>query len=159
LNWSVVHNGEITSYGTNRRYIESFGYQCSMYTDTEVVAYMVDLLSRRHGLSQELTVRALAPPFWDEIDREASKQQELDRAIRLTYASAMMNGPFAIVVADQDSMVAFTDRSKLRPLVGAENGSKLYVSSEEAAIRAMDPAIDDVFTPKAGDPIIGRVVA
>ena len=25
LNWSVVHNGEITSYGTNRRYIESFG--------------------------------------------------------------------------------------------------------------------------------------
>lgn len=159
LNWSVVHNGEITSYGTNRRYIESFGYQCSMFTDTEVVAYVVDLLARRHGLSQELTVRALAPPFWDEIDREEPKQQELDRAIRLTYGPAMMNGPFAIVVADQDSMVAFTDRSKLRPLVGAENGSKLYVSSEEAAIRAMDPDIDDVFTPRAGDPIIGRVVA
>ena len=65
-----------------------------------------------------------------------------DRAIRLTYGPAMMNGPFAIVVANQDSMVAFTDRSKLRPLVGAENGSKLYVSSEEAAIRAMDPDID-----------------
>jgi len=30
LNWSVVHNGEITSYGTNRRYIESYGYKCTM---------------------------------------------------------------------------------------------------------------------------------
>src|SRR5665647_2647198 len=40
LDWSVVHNGEITSYGTNRRYIESFGYKCTMFTDTEVVAYL-----------------------------------------------------------------------------------------------------------------------
>jgi len=51
LGWSVVHNGEITSYGTNRRYIESYGYKCTMFTDTEVVAYLFDLLVRRHGLT------------------------------------------------------------------------------------------------------------
>jgi glutamate synthase domain-containing protein 1 len=44
-----------------------------------------------------------------------------------------MNGPFAIVVARPDMMLGFTDRIKLRPLVAGENGSKLYISSEEAA--------------------------
>jgi glutamate synthase domain-containing protein 1 len=156
LDWSVVHNGEITSYGTNRRYIESFGYRCTMFTDTEVVAYLVDLLVRRHELPEDLAVTALAPPFWDEIDGMEPEPRRLHRALRLTYASAMMNGPFAIAVANQDSMVAFTDRSKLRPLVGAEHGDRLYVSSEEAAIRAMDPGIERVFMPRAGEPIIGR---
>ncbi len=117
LNWSVVHNGEITSYGTNRRYIESYGYKCTMYTDTEVVAYLVDLLVRKHGLSEKMAVRALAPPFWEEIDRMPAKEQELNRAIRLTYGSALMNGPFAICVANEHSLVGFTDRIKLRPLV------------------------------------------
>ncbi len=156
LDWSVVHNGEITTYGTNRRYIESFGYKCTMFTDTEVVAYLVDLLVRRHGLPAELAVTALAPPFWDEIDAMEGDRRRLYHALRLTYASAMMNGPFAIAVADRDSMVAFTDRSKLRPLVGAEAGDRLYVSSEEAAIRAMEPVLDRVFMPRAGEPIIGR---
>ena len=27
LDWTVVHNGEISSYGINRRYVEMFGYQ------------------------------------------------------------------------------------------------------------------------------------
>jgi glutamate synthase domain-containing protein 1 len=127
-----------------------------MFTDTEVVAYLVDLLVRRHGLPAELAVTALAPPFWDEIDAMEGDRHLLHHALRLTYASAMMNGPFAIAVADQDSMVAFTDRSKLRPLVGAEAGDRLYVSSEEAAIRAMEPALDRVFMPRAGEPIVGR---
>ena len=73
LRWSVVHNGEITSYGTNQRYIESYGYKCTMHTDTEVVAYLVDLLVRKHGLSEKMAVRALAPPFWNEIDRMPAK--------------------------------------------------------------------------------------
>lgn len=157
LDWSVIHNGEITSYGTNRRYIESFGYQCTMFTDTEVVAYLVDLLVRRHGLDEEMAVRALAPPFWDDIDAMPEKEQELNRAIRLTYGSAMMNGPFAIVVATHDGIVGFTDRIKLRPLVAAEAGDRLYISSEEAAIRRMEPDLDRVWMPRAGEPVIGRM--
>lgn len=158
LGWSVVHNGEITSYGTNRRYIESYGYKCTMFTDTEVVAYVIDLLVRKHNLSEEMAVRALAPPFWDDIERMPQKEQHLFTALRLTYGSAMMNGPFAIVVANPDSIVGFTDRIKLRPLVAGECGDRLFISSEEAAIRAMEPEVDSIFMPRAGAPVVGRIV-
>lgn len=158
LDWSVVHNGEITSYGTNRRYIESYGYHCTMYTDTEVVAYLVDLLVRRHGLPEELAVKALAPPFWDEIDTLPEKERILNTAIRLTYGPALMNGPFAIVVANENSILGFTDRIKLRPLVCGEYGDRLYISSEEAAIRTMEPHVEKISMPRAGSPIIGRVI-
>ncbi len=157
LDWSVVHNGEITSYGTNRRYIESFGYTCSMFTDTEVVAYLIDLLVRRHGLDIDIAVRALAPPFWEDIDRMPGAEQEWNTALRLAYAQAMMNGPFAIVAADAGTMVGFTDRSKLRPMVVGECGDRLYISSEEAAIRAMEPNVESIMMPAAGEPVIGRV--
>ena len=63
LDWSIVHNGEISSYGINKRYLEMYGYLCTMLTDTEVVAYMLDLLIRKHGLTPELASLALAVPF------------------------------------------------------------------------------------------------
>ena len=44
LDWSIVHNGEISSYGINKRYLEMFGYKLTLLTDTEVVAYTLDLL-------------------------------------------------------------------------------------------------------------------
>jgi glutamate synthase domain-containing protein 1 len=128
-----------------------------MFTDTEVVAYLVDLLVRRHGLSEEMAVKALAPPFWDEIDRMPQQSQQVHRALRLCYGSALMNGPFAIVVANQESIVGFTDRIKLRPLVGGERGEKLYISSEQAAIRTLDPDVGKIFMPRAGEPVVGRV--
>jgi glutamate synthase domain-containing protein 1 len=128
-----------------------------MYTDTEVVAYLVDLLVRKHGLSEKMAVKALAPPFWGEIDRMPPKEQELNRAIRLTYGSALMNGPFAICVANENTLVGFTDRIKLRPLVSGENGDRLFISSEEAAIRRIDPDVRNISMPKAGEPVIGRV--
>jgi glutamate synthase domain-containing protein 1 len=106
-----------------------------------------------------MAVRALAPPFWNEIDRMPKKEQELNRAIRLTYGSALMNGPFAICLASEDTLLGFTDRIKLRPMVSGEHGDRLYISSEEAAIRRIEPDIEDVHMPKAGEPVIGRVIA
>ena len=35
LDWSIVHNGEISSYDANRRCIEMYGYKCNLQTDTE----------------------------------------------------------------------------------------------------------------------------
>ena len=130
-----------------------------MFTDTEVVAYMMDLLIRRHGLSTELAVRALAPPFWEEIERMPEREKDLTTALRLTYGSAMMNGPFAIAVASPDSIVGFSDRIKLRPLVIGEHDNRLFISSEEAAIRTIDSAISKIYMPKAGHPIVGRTIA
>ena len=69
LDWSVVHNGEISSYGINRRYLEMHGYLCTMRTDTEVIAYAADLLMRRHGLPAEMAAAVFAAPLWDEIER------------------------------------------------------------------------------------------
>ncbi|CCJ36486.1 glutamine amidotransferase, class-II [Methanoculleus bourgensis MS2] len=155
--WSVVENGKITSYGTNRRYIESFGYTCSMSTDSEIITYLIDLLVRRHGLDINLAIRALSPPFWEDIDLMPKAEQDLNRALRLAYGSATMNGPFTVVAANPDMMVGFTDRGKLRPMVVGECGDRLYISSEEAAIRAMEPGVESITTPAAGEPVIGRV--
>ena len=155
--WSVVENGKTTTYGTNRRYVESFGYQCSMSTDSEVIACLIDLLVRRHGLDINLAIRALAPPFWEDIDRMPEAEQKLNRALRFAYGSATMNGPFTVVAANPDMMVGFTDRGKLRPMVVGECGDRLYISSEEAAIRAMEPNVESIMMPAAGEPVIGRV--
>ena len=42
LDYSVVHNGEISSYDANRRHIEMYGYKCTLQTDTEVITYIID---------------------------------------------------------------------------------------------------------------------
>ena len=77
LDWAVVHNGEISSYGINRRYLEQFGYHCTLRTDTEVVAYLFDLLLRKHRLPMELACLVLASPLWSEIDRMDADEREL----------------------------------------------------------------------------------
>ena len=157
LDWSIVHNGEISSYGINSRYLEQFGYQCTLGTDTEVAAYLFDLMLRRHGLPLELACKALAAPLWDEIDRMPKAEAELHRALRQVYGPAMLNGPFAIVLGFNGGMVALNDRIKLRPLVAARKGDIVMVASEESAIRAVIPEPDHVWAPKAGEPTIARV--
>jgi len=62
LDLSIVHNGEITSYGTNRRFVEMWGYKCTLLTDSEVIAYILDLLLRRQRLPELVACAALAPP-------------------------------------------------------------------------------------------------
>ena len=49
LDYSIVHNGEISSYDANRRFIEMFGYKCNLQTDTEVITYIIDYLMRDTG--------------------------------------------------------------------------------------------------------------
>ncbi len=154
LDWSIVHNGEISSYGINKRYLEMFGYHCTLLTDTEVVAYLLDLLIRKHRLSKEMACRALAPPFWEDIDRMDEDDRQLNRAIRMIYGSALLNGPFAILFADRRSLVGLNDRVKLRPLVAATEGDTVYLASEESAIRVICAKPDKVWAPKAGDPVI-----
>ncbi len=157
LDWAVVHNGEISSYGINRRYLEMFGYQCTMRTDTEVMAYLLDLLIRRHGLPVELACDVLAAPFWEQIERMAEGKRRLYTALRQVYGSALVNGPFAIIFARHGEMVGLNDRIKLRPLVAARKDGWLFLSSEEAAIRVMCGEPEVVWAPRAGEPVIGRL--
>jgi glutamate synthase domain-containing protein 1 len=119
LDWSIVHNGEISSYGINSRYLEAFGYKCTLGTDTEVAAYLFDLMLRRHKLPIELACKALASPLWSEIDRMPEDEKAVMRSLRAVYGPGMLNGPFAIVLGFNGGMVALNDRIKLRPLVAA----------------------------------------
>ncbi|HEY3346451.1 MAG TPA: hypothetical protein VGK71_02400, partial [Nitrospirota bacterium] len=66
LDWSIVHNGEISSYGINKRYLEMFGYKMALLTDTEVVTYIFDLMVRKQGLPVEAACIAAAAPFWKD---------------------------------------------------------------------------------------------
>ncbi|UCC68189.1 MAG: glutamine amidotransferase family protein [Armatimonadota bacterium] len=157
LDWAVVHNGEISSYGINRRYLEMFNYQCTMRTDTEVMAYLLDLLIRRHELPVEVACDVLAAPFWEQIERMPEERRRLYSALRQVYGGALVNGPFAIIFARHGEMVGLNDRIKLRPLVAARKDSWLYLSSEESGIRAMCARPDLVWAPRAGQPVIGRL--
>jgi glutamate synthase domain-containing protein 1 len=157
LDWTVVHNGELSSYGINRRYLEMYGYKCTLQTDTEVLAYAFDLLMRRQRLPIEIVSQILAPPFWDEIDAMEPKKRETLIALRQTYGSLLMNGPFSVIVAHHGEMIGLTDRIKLRPMIAATKSDNLYLSSEEAAIRLVSPQLDKLWTARGGEPIIGRV--
>ena len=157
LDWTVVHNGEISSYGINRRYLEQFGYHCTMQTDTEVVAYAVDLLIRKHGLPIEIAAKILAPPFWADIERRSPEEQRLLRTLRQVYGSLLLNGPFTVIIAHQGEMIGLTDRIRLRPLTVGVKGDMLYLSSEESAIRLVCPDLDRAWIPTGGEPIVGKL--
>jgi len=159
LDWAVAHNGEISSYGVNRRYLADFGYQCTLQTDTEVIAYLLDLLVRKHGLSIDAACTALAPPFWSHIERMEPSRRELVRAIRIVYGGALLNGPFSIVVGHSKGIMALCDRIKLRPMVAARKGDMLYVASEEAGIREVCRSPDTLWHAEGGVPIVGRLRA
>lgn len=156
LDFSIVHNGEITSYGINKRYLEMNGYQCTLGTDTEVVAYVYDLLLRRHSLPIELACKVIAPPFWSEISRMEPDEAAVMTALRRTYGEATANGPFAIILGFTEGFCALNDRIKLRPLTAAEDGDRVFVSSEESAIRSICPNPERSWHPEAGEPVIAR---
>lgn len=157
LDWTVVHNGELSSYGINRRYLEMYGYKCTLQTDTEVLAYAFDLLMRRQRLPIEIVSQILAAPFWSEVDASQSKHNLMLRALRQTYGSLLMNGPFSVIVAHHGEMIGLTDRIKLRPMIAGTKDDILYLSSEEASIRLVSPTLDRLWAPRGGEPVIGRV--
>lgn len=169
LNTSVVHNGEITSYGTNMRYLESFGYKCTLHTDTEVIAYLFDLLGRRHSIPISIASLALSPPLFKEIEKLKKEYQIALKNLRATYRSAMLNGPFSIVVGMSNpipSLIGLSDRKKLRPLVAAisEDENTVFLSSEEASFRRLqlnnlNGTLDfkEIWHPNSGTAIIAQV--
>ncbi len=157
LDWSVVHNGEISSYGINQRYLEMFGYKCTLFTDTEVIAYAVDLLVRRHGLSISDMAKVLAAPLWTEIDRMPPRERELHTALRQTYGSLLLNGPFSVIVSNRTQMIGLTDRIRLRPLVAGRSGDFTYISSEEAPMHLIDDTLQETWIPRGGVPIVAEL--
>ena len=157
LNYSIVHNGEISSYDTNRRFMEMFGYRCTLQTDTEVITYIADYLLRRQGLSLEELSAVIAAPFWSTIETKGEAEQTELRYLRTVFSSLLITGPFSIILGFAGGLMALNDRLKLRSLVVAEKDDKVLIASEEAASRAMEPDADNLFSPAGGEPVIVRV--
>ncbi|MCK9441913.1 MAG: glutamine amidotransferase family protein [Methanothrix sp.] len=157
LDTTIVHNGEISSYGTNRWYLEMYGYACTLQTDTEVIAYAADLLMRRQNLPIEIVAKILAPPIWNAIDRMNDSEKKLLTTLRMVYAPLLMNGPFAVIIGQTGRMIGLTDRIRLRPITAATRGEMFYLSSEEASIRLISPQLDRVWTPNGGEPVVGEL--
>ena len=154
LDYSVIHNGEISSYDANRRFIEMFGYKCSLLTDTEVITYIIDYLNRCQGLSLPDVASVIAAPFWSEIDNMPKEQREKLSLFRNMFSSLLITGPFSIILGFSGGMMALNDRLKLRSMVAGQKDDVTYVASEECAIRAICPDIKDVWSPRGGEPII-----
>lgn len=154
LDVSVVHNGEISSYDANRRCMEMYGYDCNLLTDTEVIAYMLDYLVRRQGLTWREAAEVVAAPFWSTIDHLPEPEKKRMTLLRNRFSSLLITGPFSILVGFENGMMALNDRLKLRSMVVAETEDIAYVASEECAIRRVAPQVTNVWAPRGGEPVI-----
>lgn len=158
LDYSIVHNGEISSYDANRRYIEMFGYKCNLQTDTEVITYIFDYLVRVQGLTLEEATSVVASPFWSTIANKTDiEDKEKHTYLRTLFPSLLITGPFSIVLGYNGGLMALNDRLKLRSMVVGEKNNKVYIASEEAAIRVMEPNVENVWAPAGGEPVIVNV--
>lgn len=154
LDASVVHNGEISSYDTNRRFIEMFGYKCTLQTDTEVITYMIDYLVRKLGLTLEEFAHVVAAPFWSTIDRKDEREKKELTYLRNAFSNCLITGPFSILLGFDGGMMVLNDRLKLRSMVIGEKDDMVYAASEECAIRAIAPELDRLWAPQGGQPVI-----
>ena len=154
LDYSVVHNGEISSYDANRRTIEMYDYKCTLLTDTEVITYIIDYLQRKIRLTFPEIASVIAAPFWQTIEQMPREERETHEYLRTMFSAQLITGPFSIVVGFEGGIMALNDRLKLRSMVVGEKNDTVYISSEEAAIRYIEPNLDTVWSPKGGQPAI-----
>lgn len=157
LDYSIVHNGEISSYDANRRFIEMYGYKCSLLTDTEVITYMVDFLLRRQKLTLSEMSSVIAAPFWTTIENKTESERKKLTYLRNVFSSMLITGPFSIILGFEGGMLALNDRLKLRSMVVGEKGDTVYIASEECAIRMMEPNLDRLWSPKGGEAVIVKL--
>lgn len=157
LDYSVVHNGEISSYDTNRRYIEMFGYKCNLLTDTEVITYIFDYLLRKKGITLEEVSDIIAAPFWSLIEHMDREEAERYTYLRNAFSSLLITGPFSVLFGFNGGLMALNDRLKLRSMAVAEKDDMVYIASEESAIRIIEPNPDKVWYPKGGEPVIVKL--
>lgn len=157
LDYSIVHNGEISSYDANRRFIEMFGYKCNLQTDTEVITYIMDYLLRRQGLTLEEAANVIAAPFWSTIQGKSERDRQRLSYLRTMFSSLLVTGPFSIVLGFEGGLMALNDRLKLRSMVVGEKDDKVFIASEEAAICTMEPNAENIWAPAGGEPVIVKV--
>lgn len=151
---AIVHNGDISSFGANMRYLEARAIRSFVGTDSEVIAYLLDHLLRVHHRTPQEAGLILTNPYEHWPDRFADEGQArrlLD--LLLHHRGAQLDGPFTALAGHCDGrdlhLLALVDRSKFRPVVVGEDEGRVYIASEEAQIRLLSPKAR-VWTPEPG---------
>jgi glutamate synthase domain-containing protein 3 len=146
--WAIVHNGDISSFGSNMELLWSLGYESFVGTDSEVIAYLLDYLTSIQRLNVQEAVRILCNRF----NRGLPDQESIKLFYR--WRGARLDGPFSVIAGfcdgDDVYMVAFADRFKFRPIIVGEDENYIYAASEEAQIRTISPEAN-VWTIEPGD--------
>ncbi|GBC70787.1 Glutamine--fructose-6-phosphate aminotransferase [isomerizing] [Candidatus Calditenuaceae archaeon HR02] len=135
--WAIVHNGDISSFGSNMEFLWSLGYKSFVGTDSEVIAYLLDYLTSFQHLNVQEAVKILCNRFNRGLpDPETVK-------LLYKWRGARLDGPFSVIGGFCDGhdvyMVAFADRFKFRPIIVGEDENYIYAASEEAQIRTINP--------------------
>ena len=73
------------------------------------------------------------------------------------YKRQLLTGPFSIILGFSGGLMALNDRLKLRSMVVGEKDDRVFISSEEAAIRVMEPDAENIWAPMGGEPVIVRL--
>jgi len=129
---AVVHNGDISSFGSNMNFLYYYSNVKSFVgTDSECIAFLIHHLLNYEKLDVETISKILVG------------DSSLDFKLRLRYKGAILDGPFAVAVGvyteDDLYLIALVDRQKLRPIVIGEDENYYYVASEECQIRLVSP--------------------
>ena len=118
------------------------------------MAYIIDYLVRKMGLTLREVAKVMAPSFWKTIATKSEEEQREEIFLRKAFPSLLVTGPFSVVVGYEGGIMALNDRLKLRSTVCAEKGDLAFVASEESAIRRIEPQLDKVWAPAGGEPVV-----
>ena len=100
----------------------------------------------------------IAAPFWSTIESKTDKyDKEKHKYLRTVFPNLLVTGPFSIVLGFEGGLMALNDRLKLRSMVVGEKDDKVFIASEEAAIRVMEPKAENIWSPAGGEPVIVKV--
>ena len=77
--------------------------------------------------------------------------------MRTVFSSLLITGPFSVILGFDGGLMALNDRLKLRSMVVGEKDDKVFIASEEAAIRKMEINAENIYSPMGGEPVIVKV--
>ena len=100
----------------------------------------------------------IAAPFWSTIAAETDlEDQKKHTYLRTMFPDLLITGPFSIVFGFSGGLMALNDRLKLRSMVVGEKDDKVFIASEEAAIRTIEPDAENIWSPAGGEPVVVQV--
>ena len=82
------------------------------------------------------------------------EQAKFETALRMAYSSALVNGPFSVILGSEEGLLALNDRLKLRALMVGEKNSMVYLASEQAAIEIVCPDAENIRAIDGGVPFV-----